>query len=48
MAKLGGRCIIDETLKVAIKHGMKERELDLVYTEKQKKEICYKCGNLLC
>jgi len=48
MAKLSGRCIIDETLEEAKKHGMKDDELKLVYTKEQEKEICYKCGNLLC
>ena len=48
MTRIGGRCIINETLKIAKYHGMKDEELDLVYTEKQKKEICAKCENVLC
>jgi hypothetical protein len=48
MAKLGGHCIIAETMKAAKEHGMKDDELDLVYTKEQKKEICYKCRNVLC
>jgi len=48
MGKMGGRCIIKETLKNAKYHGMNDQEIDLVYTEKQKKEICAKCENVLC
>ena len=48
MTDHAGHCVIKETMRVAREHGMKDEEMHLIYAPEQKKEICYKCKNILC